>query len=352
MLIAIYGYAHPFGEGKYYGAERVIWYLIQELKRNGHECVVFSVNGCNLPGFEVIGLPKPWEEDRDIHFEAMKRWEVENNRRFDYIHSYMSSGFLSREMREEYPYSLEPFMGFRRWSENLIAYSHRMNVDHGNNGTVIHYGIPLGQYSDVEDTSEDYLVWIGRMDPGKAPHVAIEVAKRAGKRLILMGPAYHYPYFVDNIWPHIDMDRVIWLRSVDDTTKRRVFLKAKGFLSTNWCGYHEMLGIVNLESLACGTPVIGFANKNEPSAINFRGGEIIDHQVHGFIVEYDNSTEGQNRCLDDAVEAVHDLEHISREDCRQRYLDKFTSEIMAKKHELFFNLVKENGKVTNVSLEV
>ena len=121
------------------------------------------------------------------------------------------------------------------------------------------------------------------------------MAKQAKVRLILMGPSYHYPYFVEKIWPHIDNEQIIWLRAVDDEIKSRVFKKAKGFLSPNFNQYHEMFGIMNIEALASGVPVIGWGNSNQPSAINMgfgggRRGEIIEHGKHGYIIEYPEYT--------------------------------------------------------------
>ena len=142
--------------------------------------------------------------------------------------------------------------------QKVIAYSKILNSRNGGRGELIYFGIPE---TEAPVKAEDYLVWCGRIDPGKHPVMAIETAKRAGKLLILTGPAYHYPYFYDNIWKHIDGDKVIWLQGVDDEVKTRVLKKASGFLFPNWNAYHEMLGIVALEALCAGCPVIGWGTK-------------------------------------------------------------------------------------------
>jgi len=348
MRVAFFAYAHPFGEGLKYGAEREIYYLMLELRKMGHECVAFAVEGCNLPGFEYVVIPKPWDDDRDLYAEAITAHGF-----FDFIHSYQASGFISQEFRKSNPYCLEPFFGFSRFTENIISYSKKLDNVNGGHTTVIYFGLPEDAYPNIELVPDDYLVWIGRCDMGKAPDIAIEVAKRAGKRLILMGPAYHYPYFVDKIWPHIDNDKVIWLRAVDDEIKRRVFRKAKGFLSTNWEQYHEMFGIVNIEALAAGCPVIGWGHKTYPSAINFEGGEIIDHGVHGFINEYADYSEGEReKSIEQAVGYVNDLDQIDRAACHQRFLDRFTAREMAEKHLKYYNIVKERGNVHDVTSEL
>lgn len=356
MKIACLGYAHGFGSEGYYGAERIIWYLIQELKKKGHECVVFSVKGCNLPGFEYIEMPKPWDDNVDIYYEAIKTYEATSGTKFDIVQSYQASGFIDDRLRNEYNYCLNPYFRFINFKENLIAYSEKLNELDGGTATTIYYGIPEDLYSDYSAEHDDYLVWIGRIDMGKGPLNAIEVAKRANKRIILMGPAYHYPHFHDTIYPHIDGDKVIWLRAVDDNIKRRVFRKALAFINPIWEHYHEMFGITNIESLACGVPIIGWGHSEQTSAINYRppaSGEIIEHGKHGFIVEYSDYDEAcRQKAIGDSVAWVDQLNEIKRSDCRDLYLNRFTSKIMADKCEKYYSIIKERGKVLNVTNEL
>jgi glycosyltransferase involved in cell wall biosynthesis len=349
------GYAHPFGEGLVYGAERMIYYLIRELRDRGHECVVFSIKGCNLPGFEVITLPLPWQDDVDVYYEAVKGYEASRGVKFDYIHSYMASGYIKRELRSEWPYSLEPFFHFGRFKDNIIWYSKKLQSLAGGpgNGTVIYFGLPEEDYSTWSEDHKGYLAWLGRMDMGKAPDIAIEIAKRSGHRLVLMGPSYHYPYCQEHIFQHIDNENIIWLRGCTDEIKRRVLLGAKALIAPLWAEYHEMFGIVNVEALACGTPIIGIANTAQPSAINFDGGEIIEDSKHGFVIcHYGYDNEQRDWAINCGVSAVGDIENISRRECRELYLSRFTSKIMTDKHLKYFDVVKEKGVVGDVMGEL
>lgn len=350
MKICLTGYAHPFGTNSVYGAERQIWYLAQEYLKLGYEVTIISVNGCNLPGCRYIKVPKPWDDNTDIYYEAIEAEEAAYGK-FDFIHSYQASGKIDNRLRDKH-YCLEPFFGFSNFRENIISCSHCLNKVNKDYGTVIHYGIPDDPY-DNPWLPDDYLAWVGRIDSGKAPHIAIEVAKRANKRLIIMGPSYHYPYFEEKIWPHIDNDQIIWLQGVTDTIKQRVLRKSLGFLSTNWNKYHEMFGIVNIEALASGVPVIGWGRKSEPSAINFNGGEIIEHGIHGFINEYDSySEEDMEKSIDKAVEYVGQLDQIDRQACYELFKSKFTAKIMAEKHLKYYDIIKKRGKVHNVTKEL
>lgn len=353
MRIAVLGYAHPFGEGLIYGAERLIYYLIREWRELGHECVVFSVKGCNLPGFEYIEMPCPWEDDRDIYLEAIKEYEVKNNVRFDHVHSFMGSGYISHDLRSQWPFSIEPFFNLPRITENKIVYSKKIKSVSGGIGTLIYHGIPEWIYSEWDEDHDNFLLWIGRMDPGKCPDIAIDIAKRAGEKLILIGPSYHYPYCHDHVLPHIDGEQIIWLRGCEDRVKQRVWRRAKCLINPIFNGYHEMLGVINLESLACGVPVIGWGNAQEPSAINYNGGEIIEHGVHGFIINHNGySHEQREQAIQSSVEAIKQIDSISRESCRRLYERRFTSQIMAVRHLRFFGIIKERGSVVDVTGEL
>ena len=126
MLIAICGYAHPFGAGQFYGAERHLWYLMRALKDMGHECVVFSVKGCDIPGFEYVEMERPWRDDIDIYHEAIKRYEVEKEREFDFVYSAQASGKISEELRRNWSYCVTPYMifnQFRHYRQNFVCES-------------------------------------------------------------------------------------------------------------------------------------------------------------------------------------------------------------------------------------
>lgn len=353
MKIAITGYVHPFGENvSRYGAERLIYYLICELKKQGHECVVFAGKGCNLPGFEYIALPIPFAESIDIYYAAIQKYEVDHKIKFDVVHSYQCSGMLDPRLRNEYVYCMEPFPIFNPniFKDNIIAYSKKHNSVMQNVGTVIYPGIPEGFYSGRLLKNRDYLVWVGRIDAGKGTAHAIEVAKQANKKLILMGPSYHYPYFVEKVWPHIDGEKVIWLRGVDDAIKKRVLKRALAFINPIWGNYHEMFGITNVEALAMGVPIIGWNNVEVPSAIGFDGGEVIENGKHGFIINHAGySVDERELAISNSVTAVHNIKDIDRTACQNLFKERFTAKIMADNTLKYYSIIQRLGKVANIT---
>jgi glycosyltransferase involved in cell wall biosynthesis len=106
---------------------------------------------------------------------------------------------------------------------------------------------------------QEYLLWVGRMDPIKGAHRAIEAARLAGRTLLLAGPVQtgQEEYFRELIEPHIDGRRVRYLGEIGGTAKQQLFANAAALLMP--VSWREPFGMVMIEALACGTPVIAFA---------------------------------------------------------------------------------------------
>jgi glycosyltransferase involved in cell wall biosynthesis len=178
--------------------------------------------------------------------------------------------------------------------------------------TVVHHGLDLDDYI-FRDTKDDYLAFLGRIVPCKGAHSAIAVARRAGLRLKLAGevqPVYER-YWREQVLPDIDGDQIQYLGEADQTLKNELLAGARALLfPIEW---NEPFGLVMIEAMACGTPVLAF-----------RGGsvdEVVDDGVSGWLC----------RDIDDmAARAVEP--GIAPESCRAWIARKFSRERMVARY--------------------
>jgi glycosyltransferase involved in cell wall biosynthesis len=173
-------------------------------------------------------------------------------------------------------------------------------------GTVYH-GIDLEALPFDPAGSED-LVAFGRIHPDKGTHTAIEIAHRAGRRLIMCGIVQDERYFRDLVEPRIDGDRVVYLGSVGPADRGRILGAAAALLHP--IAFAEPFGLSVVESMACGTPVIAYRKGSMP--------EVVDEGVTGRLVSN----------TDEAVAAVVEIAGIDRIGCAERARERFSADRM------------------------
>jgi glycosyltransferase involved in cell wall biosynthesis len=182
--------------------------------------------------------------------------------------------------------------------------------------TVVHHGLRLDDYV-FKNIKEDYLAFLGRIVPCKGAHAAIAVAQRAGVRLKLAGevqPIYEQ-YWREQVLPHIDGDQIQFLGEADDALKNELLSGARALLfPIEW---EEPFGLVMIEALACGTPVLAFAG----GAV----AEIVHDGVNGWICG--DVAEMTARAAAPAISHQSCRSwvssHFSRERMVDRYLDVY-----------------------------
>jgi glycosyltransferase involved in cell wall biosynthesis len=171
------------------------------------------------------------------------------------------------------------------------------------------------------------LLFLSRIEEIKGTHLAIEIAKRAGRSLIIAGNRVNdlkgERYWQNAIAPHIDDRQTRYHGPVDDQQKNKLLgLAAALLVPVQWA---EPFGIVFAESLACGTPIISCPQGALP--------EIVTEGVHGFLI---NS-------INEGVAAVHRLNTISRTACRERAEEKFSVQVIGAQYEqLYENMISKN----------
>jgi glycosyltransferase involved in cell wall biosynthesis len=199
-------------------------------------------------------------------------------------------------------------------------------------GTVPH-GLPVDLYS-FRPEPEDYLAFVGRICPEKRPDRAIELAKRIGMPLKIAAKVdkVDEPYFEAEIKPLLNSHLIEFVGEVNEAGKNVLLGGAKALLfPIDW---PEPFGLVMIESLACGTPVVAFECGSVP--------EVLVHGKSGFIV----------RTMDEAEQALHHIGTIDRQVCRHEFEQRFTVGQMAQKYLRIYKQLPVNATTTDKPDEV
>ncbi len=181
----------------------------------------------------------------------------------------------------------------------------------------VHNGIRLENFP-FEPVKDDYLLFAGRLSPEKGPDVAIEIAKRSGRRLVMAGliEGQYQDFFDQKVKPHIDGKEVEYVGLLSQKELAPFYRKAAAVLfPINWC---EPFGLVAVEAQASGTPIISTRFGALP--------EIIREGETGFVVD----------SIDQAVLAVEKLGAISPQACRTNAETRFSAATMARGYEAVY----------------
>jgi glycosyltransferase involved in cell wall biosynthesis len=176
-------------------------------------------------------------------------------------------------------------------------------------GTVYH-GLPLDQY-EYKINQGSYLAFVGRISPEKRVDRAIEIAKRAKMKLKIAAKvdAIDRRYMETEIQPLLDDSLVEFVGEIGEKEKPAFLGNAYALLfPIDWV---EPFGLVMIEAMACGTPVVAFRRGSVP--------EVIDHGVTGFIVDD----------IEESLQALDKISHFDRERCRMVFEQRFSAARMA-----------------------
>lgn len=298
----------------YGGIERIVDMLARELVGRGHEVVLFSNPKSTCPVARVGWPGASSGARRDTILNAMTLARHVATGKFDLVHSFSRIAYMAPLLalpiaklmsyqREISPRTTALAHQISRGSLQFTAISRQMLAAAPLKGVwhLVPNGVPLATYAFKADVAPDApLVFLGRIEAIKGPHLAIEAARRSGRRLVLAGnvPSEHQAWFDAHIAPAIDGRQITYIGPVDDAQKSAVLGSAGAFLMPIL--WEEPFGIVMAEAMACGTPVIGFARGAVP--------EVVEHGVTGFVVDG----------LDAMIAAIGRSGSIARAACRER----------------------------------
>jgi glycosyltransferase involved in cell wall biosynthesis len=312
----------------YGGTERVVAHLCDALVELGHDVTLFSSADAHTRARLVsvrdraIRLdPVELKSDLAAHLAQMWRVRVQADE-FDVLHFHTDMlhfpFFEDRASR-----TLTTVHGrldvkdlsevYRRWPEfPLISISaaQRRPMPHANWAGTVHHGVP-DALCDFSPQGSGYLAFLGRICPEKRPDRAISIAKRLGRRLCMAAKVDQIDraYFHERIEPLLDDPLIEFVGEIGERQKSEFLGGADALLfPIDW---PEPFGLVMIEAMACGTPVIAF----DRGSVR----EVIEPGLTGFIVETE----------EEAIEAVIRAEQLDRATIRRRFEERFSARVMA-----------------------
>ncbi len=333
----------PVPPALYGGIEQAVDAEALALVATGHEVMLFTTGDSTCPvprkwllaeaeGFR-IGYTVPELRHVIAAYDAIAAADPP----FDIVHDHTVAGPIYAERYPDLPVVTTIHGPFNEELADLysritprvpliaISTAQRLSAPHIPIAKVIHHGVDASRFP-MGKGDGGYVLFLGRLAAEKGAHRAIVAARKAGVRLLLAGKArepWERSYLAAEVTPLLGED-VQYVGEVAHEEKLRLLAGAKATLfPIRW---NEPFGLVMLESMACGTPVLAFAEGAAP--------EVVSSGRNGYL------------CADEAemAEAINEISAISREECRASVEGYFSVERMAAEHVVLFEEILERRR--------
>ena len=325
----------------YGGTERVVSYLVEAMTGMGHDVTLFasedSVTSARLQPCAPVALRfDPSCREPAARLLVMMNRVLEEAESFDLIHFH--TDLLQFPLFRNHPIpclttlhgrldlpELKPFFAeFPEMPLVSISDAQRRPLPDANWMATVHHGLPETLLS-AGTGSGGYLAFLGRFSPEKGPGTAIRIARRTGRELKFAAKVDRtdVAWFESTIEPLLGYDGVQSIGEIGETAKNGFLGDAAALLfPIDW---PEPFGLVTIEAMACGTPVIAFRHGSVP--------EIVEDGVTGFVVDNE----------DEAVAAVTRLDRLDRRRIRARFEQRFSARRMALDYLRIYGLLCGRG---------
>ncbi|PLW90763.1 glycosyltransferase family 4 protein, partial [Mucilaginibacter sp.] len=307
---------------RHYGPwEQVASNIAEGLIKLGVEVTLFATGDSLTSGKLEAICEQGYEEDRTQDAKVLECLHISNlmekAEEFDIIHNNFDFLPLTYTGLIDTPV-ITTIHGFS--SQRIIpvykkynSRGHYVSISNADRSPELNYLATVYNGLDTTDFKftaqhKDYLLYFGRIHHDKGAAEAIEIAKNAGKQLLIAGIIQDENYWKEKVEPHLS-DQVVYLGQAGPEKRNELLGNAMALLHP--INFAEPFGMSVAEAMLCGTPVIAFNKGSMP--------ELIQHEQTGFLV---NST-------DEAATAVNDVSRINRNYCREWALANFSKEKMA-----------------------
>lgn len=329
---------------KYGGSELVVANLAKGLTELGHEVTTFACGGSKVSGQLVPVISKPmYDLVGGFDWNGIKQYEFlsffELGKRikdFDVVHNHMGfhpialAPFLSIPMvttlhsslPPDFPYLAE---AFREYPFVSISKAQRKLAPELNYVGMVYHGIDIKAFQPRLEGAGNGFVFMGTLSHNKGIDIAVKAAHKLGINLTIAGEIRKDDQkFLDKeVFPFVDGKQIKFIGEVGHKEKNRLFAEADGVLfPSRW---NEAFGLVIIEALACGTPVVAL----DRGAVS----EVLRHSETGFIVKDEDSF----------AEAMKEVGKLSRKTCRAEAESRFDISVMALNYtKVYESLITKN----------
>ncbi|RYG52721.1 MAG: glycosyltransferase family 4 protein [Chitinophagaceae bacterium] len=324
----------------YGGIERIVDILVQEYVKQGHEVSLFAHSDSQVPCRLLSWKAKRSGGISNTMMNAFQLWRHLLKEEYDVVHSFSRLGYLtpvlSSPILKVMSYQREPTIAqiqraakiSRKGSLFFTGCSDYITnkIKPFAEAATVYNCVPIDKYQFCTAVCKDApLVFLGRIEPVKGTHLAVEVAQRTGRQLIIAGniPAEGIAYFDEKIKPFLT-DRISYIGPVNDLQKNDLLGSASAFLMP--IQWNEPFGIVMAEAMACGTPILGFPYGSVP--------EVVDDGITGFVC----------KDVNEMIAAVDKINQIDRRIVRNKAEKEYSGQTIAEKYLRLYTARIQNSK--------
>jgi glycosyltransferase involved in cell wall biosynthesis len=335
----------PVPPAGYGGIERVVGLLADHLVDHGHDVTLFAVGPSHTRARLVCTMDEPPHPDEqsavlDEVFHSLTAYLCAHD--FDVIHDHSRLGVglggvlvgppVVHTLHGVWTERLARLLGALDQRVGLVAISRAQTVANPaiHYAGVVHNGIDVAAHPWRQD-KEEFLVYVGRINPEKGPAMAVEIARRTGrplKMVVKRTEQLEWEYWHEVVAPRLRPEDEVF-EQPPEAVKLDLLARARATLfPIDW---PEPFGLVMVESMACGTPVIARPLGAAP--------EVVEHGVTGFLGD----------TVEDLALAVERAGALSPADCRSRVEQRFSGEAMAEGYERVFREVSVGSQPPDVA---